>query len=422
MEDTMKKIHEILEKHRNTEERFVAGSSKIPLSIPQFGNEEIEEAMESFISTYVTMGKKVREFERLFAQYTGVRNGVMVNSGSSANLVALSALSNESLPRHLAQGDEVITPAVTFATTVYPINSVGCTPVFVDVDMDSLTMNTDAIEKSITDKTKAIMLVHLLGNPCKMKEIMRIAEENNLLVIEDSCEAHGAEYHGKKVGSFGDAATVSFFLAHHITTIEGGMVLTNNDEIANLSRSIRVFGWTRDMREHEQIASRYDYIDKRYLFIYPGYNMRPTEIQGAFGMHQIKRLDGFVEERRKNAQYWASRLKDISEVSIIEEKPNTKISWYGYPIIISPKSNFTRKEMTDYLQSCGIETRQVMAGNFVQQPVIKHISHRVSGSLKNSEIVMTNSFFWGNHHGIGKEQREYMADCLIKFIEDRKSR
>ena len=419
MEDKLAEIRKILEAQQTESEKFIPGKTKIHLSIPQFGVDEIIESIDSFLSTYVTMGKKVKMFENLFSSYIGTRHGIMVNSGSSANLVALSALSNTAVKNHLIPGDEIITPAVTFATTVYPISSQNCVPVFVDVDRETLNMNTEKIEKAVTAKTKAIMLVHLLGNPCDMDEITRIAEENNLLVIEDSCEAHGAEFKGRKVGSFGDVSTFSFFLAHHITTIEGGMILTNNDSVADLSRSIRVFGWTRDMKDHERVASEYEFIDKRYLFLYPGYNMRPTEIQGAFGMHQIKKLDGFVEHRRDNAKYWNNRFRKFSHViSIIEERPHTKISWYGYPITLDASVKFTRKEMTDFLEQRGIETRQIMAGNFVEQPVIRHINHRIGGTLANSQHIMRHSFFWGNHEGIGKEEREFMADSLIEFIEE----
>ncbi len=231
------------------------------------------------------MGSKVRRFEDAFAKYIGADPAVIMHSGSSANLVALSVLASPEVTDRLGPGPEIITPAVTWATTVYPIINLGFLPVFVDVDAHTFNMDPDEVRKAITPQTRAIMLVHLLGNPCDMDAICSIAKEHDLIVIEDSCEAHGAEWHGKKVGSFGDLATFSFFYSHHISTIEGGMVLTSREECAELARAIRAFGWIRDLRDRDSIAAQYPEIDAKYLFRGIGYHLRPTEIQGAFGIH-----------------------------------------------------------------------------------------------------------------------------------------
>ena len=285
-------IKEYFEKNYSKQEKFIPGKSKIPLAIPPYSWQEVCEALDSMLSMQTTMGKKVKKFEESFAKYIGSKYAIMVNSGSSANLLALSVLSNPSFGSGIIKkGDEIITPATTWVTTVYPIVSIGAKPVFVDIEMGTYNIDTQKIEKAITKKTKAIMLVHLLGYPCNMTQIKNIAKKHNLLLIEDTCESHGAEFNGKKVGSFGDLSTFSFFASHHITTMEGGMLVTNNPKIYELGKSIRTFGWTRDLKNKKTLEKKYSNIDTRYLFLNMGFNMRPTEIQGAFGIHQIKKLD-----------------------------------------------------------------------------------------------------------------------------------
>ena len=401
-------------------EEFIPGKSKIPLNVPSYSWEEVYEAIESLLTTQVTMGEKVKKFEETFADYVGVKYAIMVNSGSSANLLALSILANPVISNRIQEGDEVITPAVTWSTTVFPIINVGAIPVFVDVDLETFNIIPSEIENAITDKTKAIMLVHLLGNPANMKEIMEIAQKYNLFVIEDCCEAHGAEFNGKKVGSFGDISTFSFFFSHHISTIEGGMILTNNEEYSELAKSLRAHGWIRERNDREKIAAKYPEIDERFLFVNIGYNVRPTEIQGAFGIHQIKKLDKFVEIRRENAKYWTEKLKKYSDYIILpKEEDRVKHVWFGYPITIRPGAPFTRHEFISFLEQRGIETRPIMAGNIPEQPVMALFPYRKVGELSNAKYIMRNSFFFGNHPGIGKAEREYIADCISEFIEQK---
>jgi len=399
---------------------FVPGETKIPLNIPSYSWEEAYEAIESIITTWVTMGEKVQRFEKKFADYVGVENAVMVNSGSTANLLALSVLTNPVINNRIKKGEEIITPAITWSTTVFPIINVNAMPVLVDVDFDTYTIDTTEIEKAITDKTRAIMPVHILGNPCDMKKIMEIAEEYDLFVVEDCCEAHGAEFNGKKVGSFGDISTFSFFFSHHISTIEGGMILTNIDEYAELAKSLRAHGWIRELKNRNEIGKMYKEIDERFLFINLGYNVRPTEIQGAFGIHQIKKLDNFIEIRRINARYWTEKLKVYSDYLLLpEERNGTKHVWFGYPVTVKPTAPFTQKELVDFLEHKGIETRPIMAGNMAEQPAMKLFKYRKVGNLNNSKNIMHRSFFFGNHHGIGKAEREYIADCISEFIEQK---
>jgi len=400
-----------------TRGEFIPGKTRIPLAVPPYGWEEVYESIDSLLDTQVTMGEKVKRFESMFAEYIGVRFAIMVNSGSSANLLVLSILTNPLFEDRINPGDEIITPAVTWATTVFPIINCGATPVLVDVDVDTFSINPDEVEKAITKKTRAIMPVHLLGNPCDMERLVEIAQRHNLFVIEDACEAHGAEFEGKKVASFGDLATFSFFFSHHISTIEGGMVLTNNEELAELARSLRNFGWIRDLRNGDKIAKKYRDIDPRYLFVNTGYNFRPTEIQGAFGIHQLGKLEKFIEIRRGNARFWDENLKEYEGYLLLHgEREGTRRVCFEYPITIRPDAPFTRKELVNFLEGKGVETRPIMAGNIDEQPVMRLFDYRRVGDLPNSRFIMRNSFLFGNHQGIGKIEREAIISYISEFM------
>lgn len=391
--------------------------SNIGLSAPSYGWEEVNEALDSMLTTQVTMGKKVKQFERMFAEYVGVKYAVMVNSGSSANLLALSILTNPTLEDRIKAGDEVITPAVTWATTVFPIINCGAIPVLVDVDPFTFNIDVDEIEEAITDKTRAIMPVHLLGNPCNMDKIMAIARERNLYVIEDACEAHGAEFKGQKVGSFGDLATFSFYFSHHISTIEGGMVLTNNEEFAELCKSLRAHGWIRDLSAKDKIAKEYKHIDPMFLFINTGYCFRPTEIQGAFGIHQLGKLEKFIEIRRENAEFWSENLKQYGDYLLLQtERKGTRHVWFGYPITVRTGTPFSRREIVDFLKQKGVEIRPIMAGNIAEQPAMRFLPYRKVSNLPNSRLIMRNSFLFGNHHGIGHRERKAVFDYIREFM------
>lgn len=397
---------------------FIPGKTKIPLNVPSYGWEETYEAIESLLTTWVTMGEKVRIFEKMFADYIGMDYSVMVNSGSTANLLALSILINPVVKNRIKAGEEIITPSVTWSTTVFPIVNVNAVPVLIDVDLDTYNLDTSKLENAISEKTRAIMPVHSLGNPCNMKEIIEIAEDHDLFIIEDCCEALGAEVNGKKVGCFGDISTFSFFFSHHITTIEGGIVLTNYKEYAELAKSLRAHGWIRELDDRDAIGEKYNEIDDRFLFINLGYNVRPTEIQGAFGIHQIKKLDNFIEIRRENAKYWKKRFTPLSDYLLLpEERPDTKHVWFGYPITIKHTAPFAREELVNFLEGKGIETRPLMAGNMAEQPAMNLFKHRIVEPLKNSKTIMRSSFFFGNHPGIGNTEREYIADCIVEFVE-----
>jgi len=254
-----------------------------------------------------------------------------------------------------------------------------------------------------------------------MKEIMEIAEKNDLFVIEDSCEALGTEINGKKVGSIGNLGTFSFYYSHHISTIEGGMIISHDDEISEMCRSMRSFGWIRDIEGSDKIAKNYPSIDPRFLFINMGFNLRPTELQGAIGIHQMKKLEKFLEIRKTNAEYWNKRLEPFNDLLLLHsERKGTKHSWFAYQITVKTNAFFTKKDLIDHLESKGIETRPVVAGDITKQPVMKNFEWKSYGSLKNSTFIQNNSFFIGNHQGIGPNEREYVADVLEDFLTKKK--
>lgn len=418
-DQTLTRIRPYIRKHFQVSKKkdFVPGKTRIPLTVPTYSSEEVEEALDSLLSTWVSMGKKVSRFEEMFAEYLGSKHAVMVNSGSSANLLALSVLTNTKLPDAMKPGDEIITPAVTWATTVYPIANVGCVPVLVDVDLETFNVLPDQMERAITPKTRALMPVHLLGNPCEIGRIEKTAQEHDFFLMEDACESTGAEFQNRKVGTLGDMGTFSFYMSHHISTIEGGMIVTDNDDYYEYLKAMRAFGWVRDLKNKEEFSKSNPGVDPRFLFVTHGYNFRPTEIQGGFGIHQINKLDRFIMLRRQNAQYWNRKLKSFEDVLVIpKEQANTRHVYFGYPLTIRDEAPFDREQLVTFLESKGIETRPIMAGNIEEQPVMSQVRHRIFGDLKNSKLVMRRSFFFGNHNGIGPHEREFIASCLVDFL------
>ena len=419
--EEFKKCSKIIEQHfRNItkeQQKFVPGKSRIPLAIPPYGSKEVIESLESLLSMKTTAGTKVRKFEKKFSNYIGGKYGIMVNSGSSANLLALSILSNPLLKNRIKPGDEIITPAVTWATTVYPICNINAIPRIVDVNLCDYTIDPDSIEKAINKKTKAIMIVHLLGNPCNMKAIVKIAKKHKLWLIEDACEAHGAKFSGKHVGTFGDLATFSFFASHHITTMEGGMITTNNKMLNEIGKSMRTFGWSRDLSSKKQLEKKFSNIDSRFLFVNTGFNFRPTELQGAFGIHQIGKLEKLVKLRITNAEYWNKKLKRFSNLLLTKKDVGRRKSYLFYPITVKKNKFFKKKDLVNELEKHGIETRSVMAGNITKQPVAKILKLKKSGDLKNSDYIHENSFVIGNHHEIGEKQRKFVTDVITNFID-----
>lgn len=389
----------------------------LPLHAPSYGADEVNEALDCLLSTRVTMGDKVRRFEALWAEYLGVREAVMVNSGSSANLVAAAALVNPAFPRPLAPGDEVIVPAVAWSTTYFPLVNVGLVPVLVDVDIDTFTMDPEAAAAAVGPRTRALMPVHLLGNACDMRALGALAARHELVMIEDTCEAHGARFEGKFVGTFGAMGTFSFYFSHHISTIEGGMLVTDDPALADLARMLRAHGWTRDVKRKPVFAD--PPIDERFLFVNLGYNLRPMELQGAFGLHQVAKLEPFIKARRDNVEFWNAGLRRharwLRECRGRDTNGSRSV-WFGYPITVRPEAPFSRDELVRFLESKRIATRPIMAGNFREQPAIGLFPHRIAGGLERAEHVMRQSFFIGNHHAISERDRAYVIECVDEFM------
>ena len=396
------------------------GTARIPLHVPSYGAEEVNEAIASLLTTRVTMGEKVARFEALWAEYVGVGQAVMVNSGSSANLVAAEVLRSPFVPRPLAPGDEVIVPAVAWSTTYFPLVTIGAVPVLVDVDPDTFTLDPKAVEAAIGPRTRAIMAVHLLGNACDMAALGELARRHDLHIVEDACEAHGAQFRGVKVGAFGLVGAFSFYFSHHISTIEGGMVVTSDERLADLARMLRAHGWQRDVRKKLDVPN--PGIDERYFFVNFGYNLRATELQGGFGIHQMAKLEEFIRRRRENADYWGRAFAaygDRLRISPGREGGGSRSVWFGYPLTVQPGAPFTREDLTRFLEAKGIETRPIMAGNFRDQPAIRLFPHRIAGPLPNAELIMRQAFFFGNHHAIDEAERVYVRECVDEFMRRR---
>lgn len=411
-------IKEYFDKREHAAESFNPEEDSIPLNAPSFGAPEVLEALDSMLSTWVTMGDKVYEFENLFADYLGAAGGVMVNSGSSANLVALKALRNGSKDQRLEPGDEIIVPACTWSTSVAPILDVGCTPVLVDSDPETYNLDPAAVKEQITSDTKAVMAVHLLGNPADLHTLREICDDHDLILIEDCAEAHGASLDGQKVGTFGTYGTYSFFFAHHISTIEGGMVVSTNQEHLEAAKPIRAHGWIREMEESDEIAANHPDFDERFLFLESGLNVRPTDIQGAFGIHQMDRIRDFVERRRTNAKRLNDALDSHSDVfrfqSVLDGGRHT---YYGYPLLIREDAPFSREAFTSYLENHGIETRPIMGGNLAEHPAFTHLKDR-AGDLKTAQSIHQRGVFFGNHHRMHRDHTDYMIDVIEDFLAE----
>lgn len=386
-----------------------------------FGAEEINAMIEQSLSTMVTMGKQVRAFEEQCATHFGAKYSLMNNSGSSANLLAMAALTNpawKDARGFMKPGDEVIVPALSWATTVWPLIQQQLVPVFVDCDPATYNFDYAKLEAAITPKTKAIMLVHVYGNPCDMDIIMALAKKHNLYVIEDTCESMGAKFAGKMIGTIGDVGTMSFYYSHHITTFEGGICFTDNFALTELMRVLRAHGLSREADEKERYIREYPEIDPRFIFINIGYNLRPTEVQAVMGMQQLPKLDRFVENRRSAHDAYRKRLARHGDFfAFQQEQKNGYASWFGFGITLKDSCPFAPKDLTAFLNKKNIETRPIIAGNMAKHPALKMFPHRVSGTLENCDRIMTRGFAVGCHHAVNQQAVDYVADCIDEFMQ-----
>ncbi len=419
----MEELENTLEKIRKEIEQYLGKQKKqtpqnISLSVPAYDTAEVVEVLHSLLTYEVTSGKKVAQFERDFAEYVGVKHAIMVNSGSSANLLMLAAATNPLWNNRLFPGDEVLVPAVTWSTTVWPVINMGCVPVLVDAELTTLNMSVPSAEAALSPRTKAILVAHILGNAADMDRLQALAKKHNLLLLEDSCESLGTTFQGRYTGTFGLAGTYSFYFSHHLTTIEGGMVVTNDDEFADLCRCLRAHGWARDMAHREQLEAQYPEIDHHYLFVNIGYNLRPTELQAAFGLHQLPKLHGFNANRKAIAGKMRKAVEPLQGyLQLTEPTPGADHTWFGFPVLLTPEYANRRKHLMVYMESQGIQTRPIAAGNLAVQPALRHFPHRVSGPLLNAEQIRQRGVFWGNHPFLTDAHVDHVAATLRAFFQ-----
>lgn len=407
---------------------FIAGDSVIPPSGKVIGARELQLMVEASLDGWLTSGRFNAEFEKKLADFLGVKHLLSVNSGSSANLVAFSALTSPKLgDRAIKKGDEVIGVAAGFPTTVNPIIQFGAIPVFVDVDMATHNIDPDLIEAAITPKTKAIMLAHTLGNPFDLAKVKALCEKYNLWLVEDCCDALGATYDGKLVGTFGDIATLSFYPAHHITMGEGGAVFTNNAQLKTIAESFR--DWGRDCycapgcdntcgdRFGQQLGSLPKGYDHKYVYAHLGYNLKITDMQAACGLAQLERAQEFIDIRKQNFELLKTRLAGLNEfLEVAEATPNSDPSWFGFPVTLKESSGVQRVDLLKFLDQHKIGTRLLFAGNLTRQPYFQHLEYRVVGSLVNTDRTMNQTFWLGIYPGLGQEHFDFIGEKLEEFF------
>ena len=430
-EGLRKQIAELVQQYADlqyAEKPFEAGKTVVPPSGKVIGATELQYMVEASLDGWLTTGRFNDQFEKELAEFIGVKHLISVNSGSSANLVAFSTLTSPKLgDRAIKKGDEVIGVAAGFPTTVNPIVQFGAIPVFVDVDLKTHNINADLIEAAITPKTKAIMLAHTLGNPFNLDKVKELCDKYNLWLVEDCCDALGAEFDGKKVGTWGDIATLSFYPAHHMTMGEGGAVFTNNAQLITIAESFR--DWGRDCyckpgcdntcgtRFNMKLGDLPQGYDHKYTYSHLGYNLKITDMQAACGLAQLKRLPEFIQKRNDNFDYLAARLVTVTDfIELTEATENSTPSWFGFPITLKESAGVSRVELTKYLDQCKIGTRLLFAGNLIRQPYFTDIEYRVVGELTNTDITMNQTLWLGIYPGLGQEHLDYIVEKLEEFF------
>jgi CDP-6-deoxy-D-xylo-4-hexulose-3-dehydrase len=385
-----------------------------PLATTTWDDKEYAAMQEVIASGNFTMGKRVAAFEEQFASHFGSDFAVMSNSGSSANLLALAAIRYSSL--NPADGrDEVIVPAVSWSTTYYPITQMGFRLKFVDVDLETLNASVESISAAVSSKTAGIVVVNLLGNPSELTEIRQLADQHSLFMIEDNCESMGATYDGKLAGTFGEIGTFSSFFSHHISTMEGGLSVTNSLELKQVMTSLRAHGWTRELPSENFVHDKTgDDFEDLFRFVLPGYNLRPLELEGAIGTEQLKKLNSIVSGRRANALKFINLMQKFPEIQIQKELGES--SWFGFSLVLTGKHIGRRAELVSALKAQSIAVRPIVAGNFAKNPVLKHLPHVALSELKNADQVHDEGLFIGNHHYEMNHEFELLENALTAFM------
>jgi CDP-6-deoxy-D-xylo-4-hexulose-3-dehydrase len=403
---------------------FVPGETPVQVAGRVFDAAEMESLIDSSLDFWLTTGRFAEQFEREFAKFIGIRTATLVNSGSSANLLAVSALTSERLgDRRLKPGDEVITVAAGFPTTVNPLIQAGLVPVFVDIQLGTYDLDPSQLEPALSNKTRAVMIAHTLGNPFDLGAVTTFAKKHDLWLIEDCCDAVGSTYNGQNVGTFGDLATTSFYPAHHITMGEGGAVLAEKPLLKTLVESFR--DWGRDCwcapGDANTCGKRFDWqlgelphgYDHKYTYSHIGYNLKATDLQASVGVAQLKKLPAFIAARKKNFAILKEGLSDLSEVFVMPEAtPNSDPAWFGFPILLRSEAPFGRKDLINYLDDRKIGTRLLFGGNLTRQPAYKDVRYRKVGTLENSDLVMNQLFWIGVFPGLTRPMLDYMIEVL----------
>jgi len=430
----LKNINQVIKNHlipiinENISKKIIPGSDYISVTGKLIDQDDILAGVDATLDAWLTTGRYAKKFEFTLAKYIGAKTSLLVNSGSSANLVAFYALTSPSLgARAIKKGDEVITVAAGFPTTINPLIQFGCIPVFVDIDIPTYNIDISKIEEAISPKTKAIMIAHALGNPFNLGVVTAIAKKYNLWLIEDDCDSLGATYNGKKTGSFGDLATLSFYPAHHITMGEGGAVLVNNRRLQTAALSFR--DWGRDCYCEtgcdNTCNKRFDWklgelpegYDHKYIYSHVGFNLKVTDTQAAIGLSQLAKVDAFVAKRRENHKTLYELFKPLKEYFILPEATeNSNPSWFGFMLTIRDPKKIERNKLVQYLEKNKIGTRLFFGGNMTKQPAYINIEKRIVGTLDNSDKVMNDSFWIGVWPGLNKEHLEFIFLKVKEFL------
>ena len=402
----------------NQSNEFNINKPIVRLHEPTFNADEIIAFTNQMLTTKVTMGEKVTEFEKKYCNKYSYSHGVSNNSGSSANLLMLSVLTSQLTRDNLNKGDEIILPALTWSTTVWPVIQMGLVPVYVDCDLNTFNMDSNKIEDAISDKTRAIFSVPIYGNPCEMDDIISICKKYNLMLIEDCCESMGAKYRNKYVGSFGRVASFSFYYSHHITTLEGGICVTDDHDLSEMMRIVRAHGWVRQVENKEKWTNLYEDFDPKFLFVNDGYNLRITEPQAAMGLLQIDKIDDFIKARQGNAKKYFTDLESLSDFFTFQvTTKNSENTHFGFPMILKNDKFFNRNEICSFLNKNGIETRPIISGNFLNQPSIKlYKINSKNERFKGAQEIEDRGFFIGIHiENISEKELNLLEKKLLSI-------